>query len=54
MMGFFLFATASILALGSIQPHIYWVSDVKLPGFEADHSSPPSAEVKNAWSFFMI
>jgi hypothetical protein len=24
--------------------------EVKQPGREADHSSPPSAEVKNAWS----
>jgi len=25
--------------------------DGKRPGLEADHSSPPSAEVKNAWSY---
>jgi len=24
---------------------------VKWPGHEADHASPPSAEVKNAWGF---
>jgi hypothetical protein len=25
--------------------------EVKRPGREADHSPPPSAEVKNAWSY---
>jgi len=38
------------------QPSIQWVPEVlttgvKRPGREADHSLPPSAEVKNAWKF---
>jgi hypothetical protein len=31
------------------QPPVQWVQEVKRPGSEADHSPPPSAEVKNAW-----
>jgi hypothetical protein len=53
---FDLFTTASRQALGSTQPPIHWVPGVlfpeaKLPGREADHSRPSSAEVKNAWSY---
>jgi hypothetical protein len=38
------------------QPPIQWVPGafnlwVKVPGREADHSPPSSAEVKNAWSY---
>jgi hypothetical protein len=54
-LGFFLFSTASRTALGPTQPPIQWVPGalslgVKRPGRKADHS-PPSAEVKNAWSY---
>jgi len=28
--------------------------EVKLPGREADHSPPPSAEANNAWSYISI
>jgi len=28
-----------------------WVPGIKTPGREADHSSPFSAEVTNAWSY---
>jgi hypothetical protein len=45
------FTTVSRTALGTTQPPIQWVSGalslgVKLPGREADHSPPSSAEVK--------
>jgi hypothetical protein len=58
-MGIFLLTTASRPALGSTQPPIQWVpgdlsQGVKLPGHEAHHSSPSSAEVKNAWSYTSI
>jgi hypothetical protein len=51
--GNFFFTTASRTALGPTQPPIQWVpgalsTGVKRPGREADHSSPSSAEVKNA------
>jgi len=51
---FTFFTTASRPAMGPTQPHIQWVPvalslGVKWPGHEADHSPPPSAEVKNAW-----
>jgi hypothetical protein len=41
---------------GPTQPPIQWVPGalslgVKQPGREVDHSSPSSAEVKNAWSY---
>jgi len=54
-LGIFLFTTMSRPALGSIQ----WVPGdlslgVKQQGCEADHSLPPSAEVKNAWSYTSI
>jgi hypothetical protein len=43
-------------ALRHTQPPIQWVPGalslgVKRPGREADHSSPSSAEIKNAWSY---
>jgi hypothetical protein len=54
-LGIFLFTTASGLSLGPTQPPIQWAPGalslgVKRLGSEADHSSPPSAEVKNVWS----
>jgi hypothetical protein len=54
--GIFLFIIASRTALGSTQPPIQWVPGglslgVKQPQYEADHSPPSSAEVKNAWSY---
>jgi hypothetical protein len=50
-LGHFLFTTASGPALGPTQPPIQWVPgtfslELKWPGSEADHSPPPSAEVK--------
>jgi hypothetical protein len=42
-MGIFLFAAASRLALGPIQPPIQRVQGVKRPGREADHSLPSNA-----------
>jgi hypothetical protein len=45
VIGFFLFATVSRPALELTQPSTQWV-----PEREADHSPPPSAEVKNVWS----
>jgi len=33
------------------QPPLQWVLGVKWPGHTADHSCPPCAEVKNAWSY---
>jgi hypothetical protein len=53
---FYILATASTPALGPTLPPIQWVSwvlpgGVKLPSCEADHPPPPSAEVKNAWSY---
>jgi hypothetical protein len=55
-LGIFLFTTASRTALGPTQPPIQWVPGtlslgVKQLGCEADHSLPPSSEVKNAWSY---
>jgi hypothetical protein len=54
-LGIFLFATVSRTALGPTQP-IPWVLGalslgVRRLGREADHSPPPSAEVKNAWNY---
>jgi hypothetical protein len=51
-----LFTTASRPALGPTQPPIQWVPGflslgIKRPGSEADHSSPSSALIKNAWSY---
>jgi len=56
MMGFFLFATASISALKPIQPPIQWVpgvisTGVKRPRREANYSPPSSAEIKNVWIY---
>jgi hypothetical protein len=50
-LGIFLLTTASRTALGPTQPPIQWTPGalymgVKLPGREADHSPPSSAEVK--------
>jgi hypothetical protein len=50
------FTTASRPALAPIQPPIQWIPGafslgVKLPGREADHSTPYSAEVNNTWSY---
>jgi hypothetical protein len=55
-LGIFLFAQVSRTPLGPIQLPIQWVLGavslgVKRPGREADHSSPSSAEVNNAWSY---
>jgi hypothetical protein len=55
-LGIFLFTTASRTDLGLIRYPIQWIPGalylgVKLPGREADHSPPSSAEVKNAWSY---
>jgi hypothetical protein len=52
----FLFTTASRTALGSTQPLVQWVPGalslgVKRPGREADHSTPSSAEVRNAFNY---
>jgi hypothetical protein len=50
-LGIFLFTTASITALGTTQLPIQWLPGalslgIKCPEFEADHSAPFSAEVK--------
>jgi len=37
--------------LGLIQPPIQWLPGVEQVGWEADHSPPPSAEVKNLWIY---
>jgi hypothetical protein len=55
-LGIFLFSTASSPALGPTQPPIQWVPEAPSPGVKrswrkADHSTPSSAEVKNAWSY---
>jgi hypothetical protein len=54
-----LFSNASITARGPTQPPQQWVPEalypgVKQPGREADHPPPPTAEVKNVWSFTSI
>jgi hypothetical protein len=51
VLGFFLFTTASRMALGPSQPPIQWVPGALSPGVkrlgrEADHSPPSSAAVK--------
>jgi hypothetical protein len=55
-MSIFLYATASVLALGTAHPPIERVPGILTPGLRwperiADHSRPSSAEVKNAWSY---
>jgi hypothetical protein len=35
----------------STQPPIQWVSGVKRPGREADHSLPTAAEVRKTWVY---
>jgi hypothetical protein len=47
----FLFSKSSRPALGSTQPPIQWVPEVKRPGREADHSPPANAEVKRNWMY---
>jgi len=49
VLGIFLLAIAPRPNLGPKKPPVRWVSGVKRPGSEADHSPPPSAE--NAWSY---
>jgi hypothetical protein len=56
--GKFLFTTASITALGPIQPPIEWVPGalslgIKRPGREADHSHSSSAEVKECVELYL-
>jgi len=46
--GIFVLATTSISALGLTHPPILWVSGVKCPGREVDHSPTCSTEVNNA------
>jgi hypothetical protein len=55
-LGIFLFTTASRPTLGPTQPPTQWVPGVlslwvRRVGREADHSSPSTAEVMNAWSY---
>jgi len=55
-LGIFLFATASRPALVTTQSPIQWIRGALIPGlkrpeFEADHSTPSSAEIKNVWSY---
>jgi hypothetical protein len=57
-LGIFIFTTASRTALGTTQPPIQWVPgalslEVKQPGFEADHSPPSSAEVKECVELYL-
>jgi hypothetical protein len=54
--GFFLFLTMSKMALRPTQPPVQCVMRalspvVKQLECEGDHSPPPSADVKNAWSY---
>jgi hypothetical protein len=48
---FFPFSTAFRLVLGPTQPDFQWNLGALWVHFEADYSSPCSAEVKNAWSY---
>jgi len=52
----FLLTTVSRPVLGPTQPPIHWVQGtlmlgLKQRGWEADHSPPSSADIKNAWSY---
>jgi len=38
-------------AMGPTQPPIQWITGVKRPRREANHSPHSSAEVKNAWGY---
>jgi len=54
--GILLFAIAYRRALRTTQPPTQWVpgflsSGVKWLGREDDYSPPPSAKIKNAWSY---
>jgi hypothetical protein len=54
--GVFLFTTASKTTLEPTQPPIQWLPGalsprIKRPGREVNHTPPPSAEVKNGWSY---
>jgi len=55
----FLFTTASRRVRGPTQPPVQWVPGalslwVKLPGGEADHSPPSSAEVKECVELYIL
>jgi hypothetical protein len=57
-LGIFLSTTASRPTLGSTQPPIQLIQGalslgVKRPGSEADHSPPPSAEVKECVELYL-
>jgi hypothetical protein len=57
-LGIFLFDTMSRLALGPTQHPIQWEPEVfslgiKRPGREADHSPPPSAEIKECVELYL-
>jgi hypothetical protein len=52
----FLLTTLSRPVLWPTQPHIQWAPwalslGIKRPGREAEHSPPPSAEVKKMWTY---
>jgi hypothetical protein len=52
----FLFATASRPILGPTQPPMQWISGPVSPGIKrsgrgAEHLSPCSADIENAWSY---
>jgi hypothetical protein len=49
--GIYLFTTTSRLALGPTSLLFSGYKGVKQSGHETDHSPPPGAEVKNAWSY---
>jgi hypothetical protein len=58
ILGIFLFTTASRTALGPAQPLIQWIPGslslgVKRPRREADHSPPPSTEVKERMELYL-
>jgi hypothetical protein len=57
-LGMFFFITASRIPMEPTQPPTQWVSGtlslgVKRPGSEADHSPPPSAEVKECVKLYL-